>query len=193
MNRFIADLHLGHKNMLSFDSRPFETIEENDNFIIDNWNYTVDFNDDVYILGDISWYNSTKTIEIMKQLNGNKHLIIGNHDKRLLKNPKLRNEFVEICDYKEITFDDGTGLILCHYPIIAFKNHYYGWIHLYGHTHNTWENDVVVRAIKDSIEVSGKPCRMYNVGVMMPEIWYQPRTLSEILKAYGDERYDIYG
>lgn len=183
MNFYISDLHFGHQNILGFDNRPFYSVEENDNAIINNWNSVVDFNDDVYILGDISWYNSTDTISILQQLNGNKHLIIGNHDKKLLKNPKLRNEFVEICDYKEITFDDGTGLILCHYPIIAFKNHYYNWWHFYGHTHNTWENKLVDEAVAKSVSISGRPCNMINVGCMMEWMQYTPKTFTEIIEA----------
>ena len=64
MNFYISDLHFGHKNALSFDNRPFTTIEEHDNLIINNWNEVVNIDDDVYILGDISWYNVSKTIEI---------------------------------------------------------------------------------------------------------------------------------
>ena len=86
MNYFIADLHFGHKNCLAFDNRPFKTIEEHDGELIKCWNDKVGIEDDVYILGDISWHNTTKTIEIFKNLNGNKHLIIGNHDHKLLKN-----------------------------------------------------------------------------------------------------------
>ena len=138
-NYFIADLHLGHKNVLSFDNRPFKDIDENDSVIIANWNYAVGIDDDIYILGDISWYNSTKTIEIMKTLNGNKHLIKGNHDGKLLKNKQLRDQFVEITDYKELDLEQGKGIVLCHYPIPCFKNHYYGWYHLYGHVHNGFE------------------------------------------------------
>ena len=52
MNYFIADLHLGHKNCLRFDNRPFKTIEEQDNYVIENWNKKITVNDDVYILGD---------------------------------------------------------------------------------------------------------------------------------------------
>ena len=83
MNYFIADLHLGHKNCIFFDSRPFKTMEEHDETIIKNWNNTVGIDDDVYLLGDISWYNTTKTTEIFNNLNGNIHLIKGNHDDRL--------------------------------------------------------------------------------------------------------------
>ncbi len=187
MNFYIADMHFGHQNVLAFDNRPFSSIEENDRTMIDNWNSVVGMSDDVYILGDISWHNSTETIKIIEQLNGNKHLIRGNHDPKVLKNPKLQNLFIEITDYKEITFDDGKGLVLCHYPILAFKNHYYGWIHLYGHVHTTWEYDLIEESRKKSIEISGKPCRMYNVGAMMPYMNYMPHTLTGILKACENE------
>lgn len=187
MNFYIADLHFGHKNVLSFDNRPFKTIEENDNVIINNWNNVVGIDDDVYILGDISWYNSTKTIEIFKQLNGNKHLIRGNHDTKVLKNPKMREQFVEICDYKEITSDNGIGLVLSHYPIVAFKNHYSGWWHFYGHVHNTWENDLVDEVKAVSITRSGMPLNMINVGVMMPWMNFYPKTFTEIIEAYIEE------
>ena len=80
MNYFISDLHLGHKNVLKFDNRPFINIEEHDKTIIDNWNSKVNDKDDVYVLGDISWHNATKTIEIFKQLKGHIHLVQGNHD-----------------------------------------------------------------------------------------------------------------
>lgn len=186
MNFYISDLHFGHKNIASFDNRPFKTPEKNDNLIIENWNRAVGFDDDVYILGDVSQYNSTKTIEIIKNLNGRKHLIRGNHDNKILKNPKMREQFVEICDYKEITTDDGKGLILCHYPIVAFKNHYYGWIHFYGHVHNSWEYDVIEQARLESIKVSKKPCCMFNVGVMMPWMDYTPKTFTQVIKTYND-------
>ena len=102
MNYFISDLHFGHKNCLSFDNRPFKSIEENDEVIIKNWNNTVGIDDEVYLLGDISWYNATKTIEIFNNLNGRIHLIKGNHDSKLLKNRELQSRFCEITDYKEI-------------------------------------------------------------------------------------------
>ena len=126
MNYFIADLHFGHTNCLAYDNRPFNTVEEQDEFIIKAQNTAVSTDDDVYILGDISWYDSAKTLEIFKQLNGKKHLIKGNHDGKLLKNKEIRELFVEIKDYKEVSTEDGQSVVLCHYPIPCFKNHYYG-------------------------------------------------------------------
>lgn len=183
MNYYISDLHFGHKNSLSFDNRPFADIEIHDQAIINNWNNTVSIDDDVYILGDISWHNATKTIEIFKSLNGRKHLIKGNHDSKLLRNRELQSLFVEICDYKEIPLDNGRGIVLCHYPIPCFKNHYYGWIHLYGHVHNSFEYNMMESVKRQMEELYNIPCLMYNVGVMMPYMDYTPRMLEEIMNS----------
>lgn len=54
MNFYISDLYIGHKNVLNFDNRPFQTIEEHDSSIVRNWCNKVTNKDTVYILGDIS-------------------------------------------------------------------------------------------------------------------------------------------
>jgi calcineurin-like phosphoesterase family protein len=182
MNYFISDLHFGHVNCLSFDNRKFKTIEEHDEAIIKNWNETVGIEDDVYILGDISWYNSTKTIEIFKQLNGRLHLIKGNHDDNLLKNRELRSLFIEVRNYCEVASGDGKSIVLCHYPIPCFRNHYYGWYHLYGHVHNSFEWNMMENTKRQMKELYDKECKMFNVGVMMPYIKYTPRTLEQIIE-----------
>lgn len=183
MNYFTSDLHFGHKNCLAFDNRPFNTIEKHDQTLINNWNDTVGIDDDVYILGDISWYNSTNTIEIFKQLNGNKHLIRGNHDSKLLKNRELRNLFIEICDYKELDLGNGKIVVLSHYPIPCFKNHYYGSYHLYGHVHTGFEHNMMLNVKRQMEELYTVPCNMFNVGCMLPYMNYTPRTLEEIIAA----------
>ena len=71
MNYFIGDLHFGHVNCLSFDKRPFKTIEDHDAVLIKNWNNVVGIEDDVYILGDISWYTPRTLEEI---ITGAEHL-----------------------------------------------------------------------------------------------------------------------
>ena len=51
---FTSDLHFGHKNIISHTGRPFSAAEEMDEALIRNWNRTVQPNDEVYILGDLT-------------------------------------------------------------------------------------------------------------------------------------------
>lgn len=180
---FISDLHFGHKNGLAFDARPFKDIVTHDAELIRRWNQAVDIDDTVWILGDISWYGSAKTIQILEQLNGVKCLCRGNHDSKLLRNGDVRKLFAEICDYKEVGVPDvgGSCVVLCHYPIPCFNNHFYNWYHLYGHVHNSFEYNMMQRMKYEMEELYGKPCRMYNVGAMLGYMDYTPRTLEEII------------
>lgn len=179
---FIADTHFGHENALAFDNRPFKTIEEHDKALIENWNNAVSRNDEVFILGDISWYNATRTNEIVASLNGIKHLIVGNHDKKLLKNREFQSLFIEITDYKELSLSDKKGIVLSHYPIPCFNHHYYGWYHLYGHVHISFEWNMMERVKYEMEALYDKPCLMYNCGAMIDYMDYTPRTLGEILE-----------
>jgi len=187
---FIADLHFGHKNCLAYDNREFPTIEEHDKALIDRWNSVVGIDDDIWILGDISWYPAMKTIAIFKQLNGVKHLCVGNHDKKLLKNKDVQSLFVEIVDYKEIQLDGSHGIILCHYPIPCFNHHYYNWVHLYGHVHVSFEWNIMKQVKYEMETLYDKPCRMFNVGCMIPGMDYTPKTLDEILAVFESPNSD---
>lgn len=183
---YISDLHFGHERILSFDNRPFANITDHDEALIKKWNDTVGIDDEVWILGDISWHNATCTAAIYNSLNGLKHLCLGNHDSKLLKCRSIRDLFVEIVDYKEIESDDGKGIVLCHYPIPCFKNHYYGWYHLYGHVHSSYEYNMMEHVKYDMKALYGHECNMYNVGCMMPYMNYTPQTLSDIIKKSGN-------
>ena len=174
---FISDLHFGHKNCLIFDNRPFETIEEMNQKIITLWNNKVTSRDRVYLLGDVSWYNSEGSIEILDQLNGIKHLVKGNHDEVY---GRIEKCYASISDYQEIKAD-GKDVVLCHYPIPLYNKHEYGAIHLYGHVHNAREYEVI-RSFTQQLNSNGIHCHAINVGCMMPYMNYEPKTLSELLE-----------
>lgn len=148
--------------------------------LIDRWNAAVKAEDEVWVLGDISWHGPERTAEIFDYLNGTKRLCLGNHDSKLLKNQRLRSCFAEIVDYKEL-HADGRDIVLCHYPIPCYNKHYYGAVHFYGHVHNSFEWHMMQRVQYEMRELYGKPSRMYNVGCMLPYMDYTPRTLEEIL------------
>lgn len=58
--------------------------------------------DDVYIAGDVGargYHNMFP--ELLAQLKGRKHLVLGNHDD--VSDLRVRQQFVEIVNYKELT------------------------------------------------------------------------------------------
>jgi len=193
MDYFIGDTHFFHSNALAYDNRPFLTPEANNEAIIERWNEAVNINDHTYILGDISHGNVTRTMDIIDQLNGDKTLIIGNHDMKFLRNRDFRNMFREICYYKELDIANNQKLVLCHYPILAFNQQFKGGIHLYAHVHNSAQFAMVEHMRKLTEKERGKrTCRMYNTGCMLDYMNYTPRTLEEILEACeGEESENI--
>lgn len=169
MNYYIADTHFGHDNIRKLSKRPFNSIEEMDKTIINNWNNKVTDDDDVYILGDFS-YKSKDPIVYLKQLRGRKHLIVGNHDVKSLRNPVFKKHFVEVVDMKMVD-DNGTQIVLCHYPLVEWNGYYRNALHFYGHVHNTFHNETT--------KYASNMKNAYNVGVDI--IGFEPRTLEEIL------------
>ena len=185
---YISDWHYGHKNVLGFDNRPFTSIEQMNEELIRRWNSVVSDGDLVYILGDMFWCTPKTAMPIMEQLNGQKILVKGNHDR--WHDSKFDKLFVKIDEYMEIE-DEGRNVVLCHYPIPCFKNHFYGWIHLYGHVHNSFEWNMMEHQRFLMEELYDRQCNMINVGAMMPWIDYTPRTLNEIINGYGVYRKEL--
>lgn len=189
MNYYISDLHLLHKNCIRFDERPFGDLEEMHEMILGNWNRKVTDGDTVYILGDVAMYGKKeKAIELVAGMKGKKVLVKGNHD--YFHDERYLELYEEICDYKEIEDTaDGTQyhLVLFHYPIFSWKNMGHGTILLYGHTHNSMEDDYYQACLEKMAEEESSrhiyECRpqAYNVGCMKPWMNYEPRSLEEIL------------
>lgn len=131
---FTSDPHLTHKNVIKFCNRPFETIEEMDNELIANWNNVVGKKDNIFILGDFCFANKYTIEKFLKELNGRKYMICGNHD-----NPKalrqLEGYFEFIGDMLDITYNK-MHFVLCHYPLHSWNRSHYGSINLHGHNHD---------------------------------------------------------
>lgn len=108
---FISDTHFCHENILKFKDdkgqpiRPFTSLSDMHETIVDNWNRLVKDGDYVYHLGDVTFKYDGTFNNIMSRLKGKKRLIIGNHDK--LMNPNLFRWFEKAMlwhGFKEFNF-----------------------------------------------------------------------------------------
>jgi len=106
----ISDTHFGHKNILRYepDLRPFASVEEMNETLIENWNSVVGKNDICWHLGDVLF--GAKAFELLSRLNGCKKLVMGNHD--IYPIERYAEHFQKIVPY-----DTLAGCILSHIPV----------------------------------------------------------------------------
>lgn len=108
----ISDTHWQHYNMIhKFKTCPFDSIQEHDEKLIDNWNSVVKPGDKVYHLGDVTFGDKERYIgSIHNRLRGQKRLIVGNHDDVKFLAPY----FAKVMLWR--MFRD-LGLLLTHVPV----------------------------------------------------------------------------
>jgi len=137
---FTADLHFLHPKITNICSRPISK-EEHDEWLISRINEKVAKQHQLYILGDVSMGSKTNTEPLLAKIKcKHKFLILGNHDKNL----ENSTSFVNISQIKNFTFNSpnypNIHIVLCHYPIASWDRKVHGAFHLYGHTHNRFQN-----------------------------------------------------
>lgn len=101
----IADTHFGDASIIRAIGRPFDSIEEMDNFMIEKWNSVVSKDDDIIVVGDflaLPKENKKEYVfDILSKLNfKNIELVMGNHDtEELIKIMKSFSENIDIYKY----------------------------------------------------------------------------------------------
>ena len=136
---FTSDLHLGHKNIIRMCERPFADVEEMDRVLVENWNSRVRSQDTIYILGDLMYRNEKPPEEYLRQLNGKKHLIIGNHDRDWIKKCDLDKYFESVTNLNFIS-DGQHQMTLCHYPMMSWPHMMRAYM-VFGHIHGNTDAD----------------------------------------------------
>jgi len=129
-----SDQHFSHLNMTKFrDSkdnliRNFESVEAMNSYMIDKWNSTVNSSDTVYMLGDIVL--KLRHLDIVRKLNGNIQLILGNHD--IYGVDVYRKYFKQI---HAVKYMHAYNLMLSHIPL-HLGSIKMNAVNVHGHIHN---------------------------------------------------------
>jgi calcineurin-like phosphoesterase family protein len=160
---FTSDCHFDHENIIKYCNRPFSSINDMNDSLIENWNERVDPDDMVFHIGDFAFKKPSKSIKkLLNQLNGNIILIRGNHD---------------LASYTKIIVDDMIITLnkkrfqLVHDPKEATHGYY---LVLCGHVHLNYKFNTL-RDYDSEYDVC-------NVGV---DQWgFYPVSIEEILKSY---------
>jgi calcineurin-like phosphoesterase family protein len=182
---FMSDPHYNHKNICrgttSWDentrTRPFDTLEEMNNTIVNNINNNVMENDWLIGLGDFAFGGIEKIPEFRNRINCKNIIwILGNHDHHIEKNKDdVANLFTKVKSYLEIKITKNKiehKFVLCHYPIASWHDVRKGTIHLHGHVHFP-------------PELKFGPGKMMDVGFDGSEE-FRPYSFDEIINVMSD-------
>lgn len=176
---FTSDTHFGHQNILRFCERPFVSVEEMDNTIIERWNLKVGKDDIVFHLGDFAFATNKRWQELISLLNGKIYLILGNHDIIRWPGTYTMQLFDRVENQMMLKIDNKYKVYLNHFPFLCYDGTYRNpedcTIQLHGHVHER-----VGGIGKDDQRLQYRFPYQYDVGVDNNNFY--PISWEEILK-----------
>jgi calcineurin-like phosphoesterase family protein len=139
----VADWHLG-ESRFELMGRPFTTVDEHVQTLIDNHNAVVKPDDRVIVVGDVCYQKTPEFLKYVWAFNGRKTLVRGNHD-RVLTDEQLQPYFEHIVaegegieyihNYTEDGKEKSLPCYITHYPSYGVGNMF----NLVGHIHSAWK------------------------------------------------------
>lgn len=158
-----SDLHLNHDKPFIYTARGYSSVEEMNKDLITKFNNTVTDEDEVYILGDLCLGGADSLIDnfkMLSQLNGNIHIILGNHDTETRRKMYEALPQVVSISYAEMIHYRKYHFYLSHYPTLTAnldddKPLRARTINLCGHSHTTdpfadWEKGCIYHCEVDA-------------------------------------------
>jgi calcineurin-like phosphoesterase family protein len=130
-----SDQHYGHKNIIGYCDRPFKSVEEMDEALIERHNQNVGKDSTVLVVGDFSFHDFHTTKQIVQRLNGNLTLIKGNHDGHS-ESWYLKAGFVSVVNHMSlaVSLDPKKCIEIQHYP--RYNTMFGAETLFHGHAHN---------------------------------------------------------
>ncbi len=130
---YTGDTHFGHDRIREYCHRPFRTVKEMNEMLIDNWNGRVKENDAVIFLGDFCIGDPK---QYLSKLNGQITFIKGNHDDKRSLNAKIQYLAVKdggkesfcVHDPKDYSSSYGMNLVAHNHTAWRFKRIYNTWL-----------------------------------------------------------------
>ena len=127
--------------------------------------------------------NKIESEKFIDRLNGNKTLILGNHDQNIHNSTR----FNSITQIKDFTYSRGglnIHIVLCHYSIASWNRKIHGSWHLFGHSHCRPLGIDIGLAFDVGIDRIGfwKPYNLYDICKIMQLKQQGIKDENEILK-----------
>jgi len=177
----VSDTHFGHARILQWmnGNRPWSSVAEMDEALIERWNSVVGEDDWVVHYGDFSYHNQENTKALLSRLKGKIVLIFGNHDD-VLRNMR-HSRIVARYETVNLSFLESTPagnvetlrIHANHFPLWDWDGQFRGAKHFHGHTHGRLE-----MPLPGSLDVS-----IDSLSDENNELFFRPVSTQEMLAA----------
>lgn len=127
---FTSDEHYNHEGIIKYCKRPFQSVKEMNEAMIERFNSVVTPSDETWHGGDFAW---TEAGSILPQLHGRHYLVLGNHDKRHLSSWEFCM-FDKVLDVQNVKYYH-QKIFLSHYAHAKWPGSHRGSFHVFGHSH----------------------------------------------------------
>lgn len=164
---FTSDTHFGHNAIIRLCDRPYADVDAMDAGLIAAWNQRIGARDTVYHLGDFCFRSTRGPEHYRERLNGEIHLLIGNHDKGTV--PAHADLFASVSHIKEIKLE-GQKIVLCHYPMREWPGAFSNAWHLFGHVHGGYVDAPWGHSMDVGVDAVGyRPLSFKDIAEVMAE------------------------
>lgn len=169
---FSSDHHFHHFNIIRYADRPFKTVKEMNDHMVELHNKWVKPQDHWYCLGDVTMERDNRGygLQVLKRMNGHKRLILENHDHYAMKH------YLEYFE-KVMAMNVLDRMRFTHIPVHPLSM---GGVlaNVHGHIHQTPSPEPVIRVNKETQEVTVRP----YINICVEQTGYQPVSLDWIRK-----------
>ena len=171
-----------------------DDIEAHDKWLIKNWNSTIGKKDIVYIIGDFAFGSTEHVKKLLGKLNGQKFLILGNHDK---SSDHLDGYFKQITQMKMVTFkksnydflEEDFMVYMCHYAMVVWPSKHYGAVQAMGHSHGRLDDfNEESTDLRVDVGIDGKLAKFGFVSLQQLYSYFKEKTNGEKFLKYATEK-----
>ena len=163
-----SDTFFGREQIIKKTKRPFNSVEEMDAKLIENWNNVVSDDDIVYHLGNFAW-NPLDAHNTLNKLNGNLNFMLGEYDDALIEVLPYFDDINIVIP--QIFEDKKLKAVLCHWPLEKWRGKSRGLFNFHGAT---------LKSLKTDIK------KMNRVNVCCDNFNLTPQNIEDLYEMFND-------
>jgi calcineurin-like phosphoesterase family protein len=179
---FTADTHFGHANIIRHCSRPWTSVKDMDDALLDSINRSVRESDVLFHLGDFCYRPDLAEDYRSRIRCRNIVLVPGNHDPSYPSQNSAAKMFFSL--FSEVSpllerriqvAGRHQPVFLCHYAMRCWNKSHYGSWHLFGHSHGRLPDDPQALSWDVGVDNNGyRPLSVEQVQEIMSKKDFKP-------------------